>query len=350
MNTYNDYHLGFKEHNQKMIESTYKNEMKGNNKRTLVFSYDDDGDCVNAGSRTEDNKDIIEINTKVLLEIYSMAYTLFSQPVFLPNIGNANNESPALIRATYNKSIDKILLTGEPKDEKRGVLARYLGFSGCQFILLHELGHILNGHTELMTSLGLAENGFNMIAKAILDQKIDCYTGYSLDRRTLEMDADAFAYSTTFQEILAMFSDKDDFYINHLSNPIDIFFLYGVMHMLVFLYLEYEFPIAYDKKNTYLPNSCRYALGFGIFEKILQDNGFTQGYINIILPRILGGGKIASKFFNMIYHTDYNFLEMAVHDNNLKEYVDEVNTHWEKEMKRRLKKYRITKLFNEEDN
>lgn len=88
----------------------------------------------------------------------------------------------------------------------------------------------------------------------------------------MEMDADAFSITSTFIDLFESYKSADyNYYLECLKSKSDVFEIYGISLGSVFMFLEKECPIGYDKKNWYLPTSCRLGLGYEIINRIVGE-------------------------------------------------------------------------------
>lgn len=83
-----------------------------------------------------------------------------------------------------------------PKDPTRGNLAFLLLINALSFLLMHEWGHIANGHLDFKIFM----RGVPSISETVKD--VDCQGFSCMDLQTLEMDADSVALNQTFGNLI----------------------------------------------------------------------------------------------------------------------------------------------------
>ncbi|SDR33784.1 hypothetical protein SAMN05444161_2934 [Rhizobiales bacterium GAS191] len=153
-------------------------------------------------TRVRQSDYFILINTRVVVDVAGLFRNLFALPQFAAHIGNPSLESELHIRAvpvtSRNASVIDIMPHHPrlPKCPARALIAATLSQAALDFLLLHELGHIRNGHLPYLfpgMAAQLAE------AEAFPKGQDD-----ALARHTLEMDADAHAVVHGVNDALAL--------------------------------------------------------------------------------------------------------------------------------------------------
>jgi hypothetical protein len=145
---------------------------------------------INAAAAIIDGVDVIGINLGTIYIIRELFDKLLSHPAVLPNIGDASLEKERWLcdpsRAVTDWEID--MAKGRPfcpNDPQRAHHASRLFLFAIDFIFHHELGHLFNGHVNWL----LSTTGF----RALPEVGASAIAGLtSIDRQTLEMDADSF--------------------------------------------------------------------------------------------------------------------------------------------------------------
>jgi hypothetical protein len=151
-----------------------------------------DNPQLNAIADCSGDSDCIYIFRGVLEKLYGTLLGLLSIPEFLPWLGNANGEDARhIIPADGFTAIPLLLSASEiegpalfPSDEKRRMVAEWLAELALEFLIYHELGHVIGGHLEIR------KDGFLPISEFV--QFIPKSDGCHLSH-VLEWDADAFA-------------------------------------------------------------------------------------------------------------------------------------------------------------
>lgn len=337
----------FLEINKKYIEATYANHMK-NNKRHLEFNYIYDND-IQAEIEFEKNVDKMSMFVGGLIKFYSYFYTLFSQKKFLCTIGNSSMELGNIVFGKYDFSLNHVVFSGEPQDSVRRSIANLAAMICCQIVLMHEMGHVLNGHTRLLDNL-YCSGKLDMILRGVLANRGVRESAYALDRRTLEMDADAYSITSTFIEIHSLFkSEEENYYLECFQNREGIFEIYGLAMISVFMFLEKEYSVEYSKNSFYLPNSCRMGMAYSIVERIAKE--MFPEETDLVMNEIKKGIVDGERMFNSINQTDIHLIsEIVVKERLFIEFSDEVNNCWDKRIKGMLKKYAQIELYGEKDD
>jgi hypothetical protein len=150
---------------------------------------------VNACATKGRDADYILITIGAVGKIYGTLNGLLSIPGFLPEVGNSDRED------TPNESLadgfPKMPLLGRdyggnsirfylPADQTRVTFANQLSSMALHFLLMHEIGHILAGHLELLERQGFAAAISEFDAGTTKNATMP-------PRHVLESDADAFA-------------------------------------------------------------------------------------------------------------------------------------------------------------
>jgi hypothetical protein len=142
---------------------------------------------INAFAFTEENLNYIGLNAGTLFLIRDSFFSLFSTPVFLPNIGDISNEKNTI--ENFKENYFENLKTPNynrlmPKCETRKRCADYLTDIAIKFIYYHELSHIKFCHTSYQEiTFGLKR----VYEFAKISKKIDEH----FDDRSMEIEADS---------------------------------------------------------------------------------------------------------------------------------------------------------------
>jgi len=358
MDTFND---GFTELSylnicKKITEGIYENAIhspsnKNPNYQTkgLKFNFVNES-SVNAMARITGEYDEIFINTGTVTEIIAWIFSAFSNPAMYSFIGKTSSENNMEVLAKYDHPTKAIHLTGTPKDKTRYSVAFSTALLGIRFICMHELGHLLNGHAYLIKDL-YGVDCIDMVLKEKL-YSIGLSNEYALDRRTMEMDADAFAISSGISNLDGLINDNSDGFLNALFHPLQIYELWTFAVHSIFLMWERLYPTSYDSRSFYLPNLARQRLNISAAKSTI-DSLMQKGYIKYdalerqsIFLYMESGVKQAEHFFNINKSTKFNYVHDFEQDKVYQKYADEVLTHWNKNLRKRLEKYSRAVLFN----
>ena len=158
-----------------------------------------DSASLNAYATDHSGCDRIYIFRGAFEHIYGTMQGLLSTPTFFPTIGDANKEVrpeylprgrfPPVPLLRSVSGYDRTTPLFFPNDQTRMTLAQVLAELAVEFLIYHEVGHVVGGHLEILRNCGdvaaIAE--FQQTAK---------HQDYAF-RQLLECDADAFACHVT---------------------------------------------------------------------------------------------------------------------------------------------------------
>jgi hypothetical protein len=170
----------------------YMREQWGDWPLTIDFI---DSPHLNAIATVDDGQYRICIFRGAVEHVYGAMYGLMSCPSFLPAIGNAKGETPPAFFPESGfcpipTSQAAPLYTGVeiviPTDPTRRTAAMLLASVALEFLVVHEVGHIVGGHLEIEPTASIREYEGGVGASGT----------HALDR-ALECDADAFACHAT---------------------------------------------------------------------------------------------------------------------------------------------------------
>jgi len=136
-----------------------------------------------------------------LENIYGTMLGLLSTPTFFPAIGEVKNEVrpqnlpggrfPPVPLLRNLSDADRRRRLFLPNDQTRVTLARILAGLALEFLIFHEIGHIVGGHLELprnsrrLSTIAETQYAINTPDDSVLQHVLEC-------------DADAFACDVTF--------------------------------------------------------------------------------------------------------------------------------------------------------
>jgi hypothetical protein len=179
----------------KLLCGYMQNQWKRRPLEILVVDKPD----VNAFAESHADHDSIYIFRGALEIIYGNIFGLLSTPAFFPIIGNVNVEvTPQnlpidgfsrvpMLRDDSNGNQSSPFF---PNDQGRMTVALILAELAFEFLIFHEIGHIVGGHLEIL------QIRQNMRAISEFEYTLGNTSDYLL-RQTLECDADAFACHVT---------------------------------------------------------------------------------------------------------------------------------------------------------
>lgn len=303
---------------------------------TLEFEIKDSEE-VNGRAWCEREKDHIEINRGVI----NLYYSYFSQVLeyqknkllkkIMPNIDENQIEKfsyeMVIFENQQSNYIDSKVVNSD--------IAKMLEIFVSRFIILHELGHIFNGHCFFLPEI---EKEFSYMPMYFED-KNDEDEKNALDVRTLEMDADAFAVTQSINHVVYLYENfKSEVQIKSIE-PIDLFYWWSFAIRSHFLVCEDRFnDHQYKKSMKHLPSISRWNLNINIAYEIIENRMLDKNLKKKIQERLLSGAINGECVYNEIKYTNYNWInEIQVSKMN-KEYVDEINVNWKK-IREELDKY-----------
>lgn len=297
-------------------------------------------------SLLDDGSDYLVVNVGTLIELFSLTKTTFCQKDCFENIGIAKNENNTGVKGSFDEKNCNLYFTGTPKDSLRETASTYVALLAFSFIGKHELGHILNGHTAYL-------NKMYMNSKiGMRNEKITRCDEYCLDRRTLEMDADAAAATASIDNVTMLYRDGFDEELSALfKKKEEIFGLWSFAICSVFMLFESFMTTTYNKNGYYLPNKARfYMVMSSAYETAkeyanhdivpeLKENKAT------ILKEVFYGIEQAEKIFFKKGFV-FSWMEDLLDENELYiEYSDEVLDNWDNNIGDKLEKFARTPLY-----
>jgi len=224
------------------IKSTSYSQYKT---RKLNFRFINRFD-VNGIAYVKNGEDFIKINEGSLYVIYGMFGDLiingaFSKYTSIKEVADSriylNNEG--ITEHEFNFKI--------PNDYNAKLLSEYLSMFAVKFIILHELGHHINGHLLYLEKYyGINEWYTKQTNRNIPDLLI----------KTLEMDADAFAISQLVREFKEMVINDKKINALNIPNEVKLGLLIFSLHNL-FILLGEGFETQ-NYSNKYMSIKSRY--------------------------------------------------------------------------------------------
>lgn len=162
--------------------------------RNFRMAFVDDTKTINAFARKGDYADYVIVTVPLVEKIFGTMYGMMCVPTFLPKIGlSVQEELPVedlssgfpIMPLAADQSARPLTRFYSPADHDRRVLAHMLASAALDFLLAHEIGHIVGGHLDMLEqrSLAPAINEFGHVENAERIPK----------RYVLECDADTFA-------------------------------------------------------------------------------------------------------------------------------------------------------------
>lgn len=199
--------------------------------------------------------DVIAMNLELLLVLNNLFLAIMSHPEVLPKVGDASVEKAKLYNIEeFNVDIVEAAQLAPslyPNDPARKDYALKLSWIARNFSLEHEFCHISNGHVDWLN------NKSNVAAFDEIEIASVAGLG-SLDRQTLEMDADCYGASHTLLSIFR--GDPSKVLANPFMNTIA-----DALYAIHFaLYATFRISIQAVQRNRYpagqgKPSACGFA-------------------------------------------------------------------------------------------
>jgi len=326
------YYTIYKNMAQIMYNST---PMIGDNNRNLVFGYLESS-SVNASAFIYKNNDYIFINCGTIVKIHDTFNKLLSNPRVFSEVGKPKYSD-------YRYHIDPVINNGEnqtvfyngPSDETRRDLAFLMSYFAVLYVILHEMGHHLNGHLQLLNENSVET--LEMTEEGEVLEKISI-----LDYQTLEMDADAFATSTSTVHFHSLIENLDTFPFPALVPQLGKknmyrYWLFSILCLYRILGNDNINEInLYDSK--YFPYRLRQALSSRIPISVLEHLGDKEGaelYASLIDKMF----HYAEDMYNITFETETDTSDVLVASTDMvAEHSKIVHDNW-LNIKPRLMKY-----------
>lgn len=297
---------------------------------TLEFNLKEDL-SIGGKAWSKNNLDNIQINKGVIDNyfIYFHSFRTGQTEKFLEKISNETNFETSYEFIKFNENGEVKHFDSKVIDTK---LASLLTIFVSRFIITHELGHLLLGHCEYLNSKEQDENQYIPMFEKNNNENTKNVS--ALDFRTLEMDADAFATTDNFRNLLILykkFNEKVDSDLN--IEPKELFYWWSFAIRSNFLITEYmETGKKYRPEAKHLPSVARWILILGSIEKNINysninfRNGDTKSEI---FKQILMGFQFAEKEYSKHASEVFDCLKETDGDADFVKYVTDIENNWE---------------------
>jgi len=295
--------------------------------------------------------DHILINSGVLDNFYEYFFRIStSQTKNILKISNALDEdemegSYELLKFEHGQAI---MLDSKEIDKK---LAGLLTIFVSRFILTHELGHLLNGHCAYICT---AYEHEDMQYIPMFDENRNTKSGTisPLDYRTMEMDADAFAATDSFRNLIHLyecFEDRVDVGLN--LRPMELFHWWSFAIRSHFLISQRILKDEeYRADRTHLPSVARWSLIWGSISGLIENGIYKINYRDgddeqKLVQSLVHGCLYAEARYNDQFKTHYHFVEEIAGNEEYLHYVNEVQENW-KTLRQKLMPYARLPLYD----
>jgi hypothetical protein len=187
------------------------------------------------------------------------------------NYGKAHEEEPSKLYNPHIRNIEQLRLQDvylpDIKDIDRAELSVFLTFLAMRYLILHETGHILNGHLDLKCKITSSMNWTDLLSNSS-----DTNSLSPIHSQVLEYDADAFAANASLRYVMQIFYEqtpeseaflkyyRNEYFVNKFSNYKfeQIVFLHTFACLCTFR-LFTDLPVSQEKlsKLKYCPPIIR---------------------------------------------------------------------------------------------
>ncbi|MED4785390.1 hypothetical protein P9654_12130 [Bacillus atrophaeus] len=230
-------------------------------------------------------------------------------------------------------------------------LAGLLTIFVSRFIITHELGHLLNGHCEYINSK--EQNSVQYISMFEEDNSKNIKNVSSLDFRTLEMDADAFAATDNFRNLILLYEKFEGMVDQDLNiKPIELFYWWSFAIRSNFIITQRILSDEeYRSDKKHLPSVARWILILGSVVNIIDEGIYKINYRagdnkEKLLESLTTGFLLAENCYNERFYTNYNCLEETINSTDYGHYATATQRNWENlNLRSELKKFSRLLLY-----
>lgn len=282
---------------------------------------------------SKNNLDNIQINKGVIDNYFDYFYgfTKMQTNDFLEKLHIEDVEEVSYEYIKFDANGNANLFDSKVIDYK---LAGLLTVFVSRFIITHELGHLLNGHCEYLNSK--EHNEIHYIPMFEKDNSKNIKNVSSLDFRTLEMDADAFAATDNFRNLLLIYEKFEGMVDKDLNiEPIELFYWWSFAIRSNFLITQKILnDEEYRSDKKHLPSVARWVLILSSILSIIDEGLYKINYRTgdnkeKLLEYITKGFLFAEKQYNERFNTNYNSLEETINSTDYSNYVTATQKNWE---------------------
>ncbi|GLI09304.1 hypothetical protein YDYSG_53360 [Paenibacillus tyrfis] len=305
-------------------------------KRNFNFGYFED---LSFGGKAFINEetDFVYLNCGTIVYIHDLFLKLLANPTVFPEIGTPSiNDYIIHKEPEINNGENQIIFHNGPSDSLRQDLALFLSHLALTYVTLHELGHHYNGHMLYLNTV-LNENS--------LDMDNNSSTLNPLDYQTLEMDADAFAATTSINFI---FFNLPEYQKNlfppsliQIIKESDIlkYWIFSIHSLFCFLNKN-NFNAENFADKKYLPLRIRQFLNFDIayttLASIIGDNLPRKDYEFLLQNTVV----YTEEKFNQTFEKNMDELDLlSSTSTTVLNHVTKINDHWKNSIKPKLEKF-----------
>ena len=294
--------------------------------KMLIFKIDD-SDEINGRAECTRRKDHIVINQGIIYqflsyfkEVNNYYVTLILQRV-MPGEEKNRIAQMSMEGIIYEGNNAKLFDSKDIVSERTKLLEIFV----ARFILLHEMGHIFNGHCEYLKQ----KKGLGYLA---MHEETVLSPDDALNRRTIEMDADAFAATRSFKHLLYLYANFDSQVKCPFLKPMELFLWWAFAIRSHFLLFEdtYKDTNRFVEDMPYFPNSARWWMVFNVVMDCCNLLDTDHIDIELVKDMLKKGSCEAENVFNEIRNTNYHISVLLENKNKFEHYWDQANNNWDK--------------------
>lgn len=297
----------------------------------------------------------IGINRGTIATLALVFDRYFADRALFPFIGNIENESSDLpiiknIALNYEYTVDELPYFEPPQDPTRNAVAKHLTKLAIDFILAHEIAHIILGHVDYLNS------EYNIILDELSHSETD-QTKNKKTRKSLEMDADAWAttilLSSEMRRVIGKLPIQGKEWKETYNRPgIVITYFTFAIATIFRIYGDQRLDNSKFENETYPQPRLRYVISMlqiaidPDFLKLNEKMKFDLDKNGVPIT-VAAGFNIIEDAFNYITGKKPSTLSIidawgAIGFTQLNTLID----YWNFEIKEKLEKYSYIKLSN----
>lgn len=282
---------------------------------------------IDAVINTEDNKKMkLYVTEGTLLRIYEFFYNLnLCTDIchYKFTYSKENNTGIKLISTDEaNREIPVIFHINA--DSRANSIAEYMSMFAVKFVVLHELGHYLNGHCGYSRSVN--QNKFTFHLNESINTSLS-----SMQSKALEVDADSYAACFLLQEMEGLIKN-DDYLLSLVEGKIDIYKLFAAGIQGVCCLMGIDNKIS----NTHPKPFLRACLCIDGACRLINDNYYKDEMFKTIAN--------VCNFSNTLNNIDKD--KFISHIMSYGNQVKEIEDCWRKDMYYKVKPFALSPITN----
>jgi hypothetical protein len=288
---------------------------------------------LNASARNYKGEFFIGIN----IGTYGIIAELFNKSLangeLLKNIGNANIESK--IKSELSFKFNETDLTHEsqlipiiPIDPVRKAYADLYTGMAMEFLMLHELGHVIRGHCAYIENkYKTSWNEFQVIDSGGTTEDL-------LNRQTMEMDADRFAVNTAINILETHLKNPGLFSINPLLTDVynnsETHFLHWIFAIYTFFRIcGFEDFDSHKMESVYHPPATvRVLIIMTIISVMFREKNQSNTELVKAMKKIIEMIAIAEETYSFMTNDKNQGKTFALNGYYSREYMSKIRKNW----------------------